>query len=458
MTGSPMPGFTRKPEGGGYLYGRSENGVMGAPGADGSDFGRRIGGTVSLSFGAAQGYGQKWSAGAGLAFWYRSERNGDGSRPLLLSGAGINGTGTRANLVLDPVAETIEWTMSGGQYVGLELSDRSISVGVPGLGDHEWHFISASREAVDGEITVNVDGKELGRVTPPSLSGNPSTFLGWDLTGGDGIVVLDEMKIFAGALSRGQVDDLMNRRGENFCLLAVSPELGTRSEIDISRITYEEVDVRGGRISAEAVLKVKVDGTAPSSAVASMPLVAGASGAPVTTIIGGTATDGAGSGIGRVEVSVNGGEWVAADGLEAWVAPLVVIDGEYSIRTRAVDRVGNVGEPSAPTVLVVDGAAPAVSMDPLDDVVAPTGAGGRRAVSLSGTVTDDASGLSADSDVLVQLVAAGETATTAAWQEAVFTPTSNSAGSWSVEAVLPPGLVGSFGSVDVVVSVQDVLE
>ena len=85
---------------------------------------------------------------------------------------------------------------------------------------------------------------------------------------------------------------------------------------------------------------VTVDKTAPTSTITFPPPGATITG-PVA--ITGTASDGTGSGVKKVEVSINGGAWTAANGTTSWsydwTPPAI---GPYTIKSRATDNAGNV--------------------------------------------------------------------------------------------------------------------
>ena len=63
-------------------------------------------------------------------------------------------------------------------------------------------------------------------------------------------------------------------------------------------------------------------------------------------VIGGSASDPT-SGVALVEVSINNGPWQAATGSNSWAFSLAGVSGAITLRVRASDKVGNVGNPSA---------------------------------------------------------------------------------------------------------------
>jgi hypothetical protein len=74
-----------------------------------------------------------------------------------------------------------------------------------------------------------------------------------------------------------------------------------------------------------------------------------------TTTITGTAQSYSGSGLSRVEISINGSAWLTAAGTAAWsFAWTLPADGVYTIRSRATDILNNVESPGAGINVVVD--------------------------------------------------------------------------------------------------------
>ena len=106
-------------------------------------------------------------------------------------------------------------------------------------------------------------------------------------------------------------------------------------------------DNAGNVETAGTGIKVIVDNTAPSSAITSYP--ANNSAARSIWNISGTASDGTGSGVRKVEVSTDGGAtWHMAAGMSAWSysCPPPAF-GSYSIKSRATDNAGNIEPPVA---------------------------------------------------------------------------------------------------------------
>ncbi|MEN9798989.1 MAG: hypothetical protein RL653_2685, partial [Pseudomonadota bacterium] len=121
--------------------------------------------------------------------------------------------------------------------------------------------------------------------------------------------------------------------------------------------TWTAVQSLLGAVSAPAPERTfTVDTHPPSSRV--LAPTTGAQLPPRSLALGGDATDGT-SGVSRVELSVNGGTWFAAQGTTTWSATFVPpSDGSYRISSRAIDRAGNVEVPSAGVTVVIDGTPP----------------------------------------------------------------------------------------------------
>jgi len=77
--------------------------------------------------------------------------------------------------------------------------------------------------------------------------------------------------------------------------------------------------------------------------------------------IGGSAAD-TGSGLAKVEISINGGAWLLASGTASWsydwVVPTADADPSYTIHSRATDKSGNVETPAAGVTVTVYRRAP----------------------------------------------------------------------------------------------------
>lgn len=294
------------------------------------------------------------------------------------------------------------------------------------LNDGNWHFVVAThspttlRLSVDGiETTTSAVGSEMFEGVPESM----------DVSGGGSPVTVDQLQFYNAALGTKAIEDLTNGATPQCMMLMRNPDqsIGQSFWTTIASVTS---DPRGGFLSASASLKLRIDNAAPTSTVVvpSAPIGAG------TYLLAGTANDGLdGSGVAQVDVQVDGGAWVSAEGAESWVLPLDLSDGSHQIRTRVTDAVGN-SATFGPTVLQVDLTAPSVALVALDPAVRPVTdvTTGEMTVTLSGTASDSVSGL-AGGRVEVRVVPADAGDVPAAWQQATV-----AGGLWSIDYVVSP--------------------
>lgn len=125
----------------------------------------------------------------------------------------------------------------------------------------------------------------------------------------------------------------------------------------------------------DTAVQVMIDGSPPTSAI-SRPLPGALVGGGTTYSITGSASDFAGSGVVKVEVSTNGGStWAVASGTNSWSYTWTLpVDGLYTIKSRATDRAGNI-ETSPPGVSVeVDKTPPTGSISINSDAAYTTSA------------------------------------------------------------------------------------
>ena len=147
-------------------------------------------------------------------------------------------------------------------------------------------------------------------------------------------------------------------------------------------IGYRSVD-KAGNVETAKTVEVRKDGAAPSTTAVTDPAAPGTSGwfsGAVSVVL--AATDD-GSGVDRVEYTVDGGSW------SPYTVPVTVADGTHTIGYRSVDKAGNVE--TAKTVEVrKDGAAPSTKATFAD----PSDSGWHNAaVPVTLTATDAGSGV-----------------------------------------------------------------
>ncbi|MCB0241271.1 MAG: hypothetical protein KDH08_22155, partial [Anaerolineae bacterium] len=91
--------------------------------------------------------------------------------------------------------------------------------------------------------------------------------------------------------------------------------------------------------------------------------------APGAQTVYGTAQDGDGGGVARVEVQVNGNGWIAAQGTIAWHASIdVPASGSFALSARAIDVHGHTSDPVTMQVQV-DSEPPAAILDLADPLL-----------------------------------------------------------------------------------------
>ena len=248
--------------------------------------------------------------------------------------------------------------------------------------------------------------------------------------------LLDNVKLYATALSAETVTANYNGNQSAYCVAAVVNK--SVNSYPWLTLTFPTPDPRGGAITADGELTLRVDVDKPTSQLLGYEdgaVVAGQR----TLIIGGEATDpNDGSGVAKVEVNITGdgynsGEWLEATGADSWAFALNVTNGNYTIRTRATDAVGNQEEGTYPAItLQVDNTPLDITLNPqATDPVQPTLIDGQWHVQLAGTVSDTGSGVVPDG-VEAQLVPDGGLVLVRDGQQATVT-----GNSWSLDYLFP---------------------
>lgn len=363
-----------------------------------------------------------------LAFWYRAEA-GDSSQRFEV---GDGPTGFQ--VYVDNQTGAIGWSVGVNQFGATAA-----------LNDGEWHAVAATRSS-SGAIAVYVDGAVAGEsiYVPPTFA--PSSTI--EVSGGTSPSSIDQLQVYDVALGPDAVAAIRDRV-EPFCLVAAT----NGSAVPWWKLSFPEADARGGPLVASASLTLRVDGDA---AVSSVAVPVGALDRSVATyVLAGEATDGLeGSGVSKVEVSLDGGPWAEAVGAESWTLPIVLGQVDVEIRTRATDAAGNVEVPGPATTLLVDHVDPVVTLDALGRAVVPTRDvdGGQLSVSVSGTATDADSGV-ADRGVEVSVIPAGESASPDSWQAVSVT---GPGGAWTIDYRLPTSVYDVSASYRVLVRASDV--
>ena len=356
-----------------------------------------------------------------------------------------------------PTVNTQQMLVDGGspQANGFQifLNNGALVINVPGsnaqaasrINDGQWHFVAINRTKASGRVEAYVDGNGVIGVAGTAnlaLSGAFDLRIGKSRTDTLPLrATLDHLQIFPVALAQDRVQAIYNRTDQSYCVAAGA----SGSNVNWAKVQASQPDVRGGRLSASNGLTLTIDSDLPTASFTA--LQNGEIVGP-GQVIGGSASD-ATSGVGLIEVSVNNGAWTAAEGAIAWAFSLAGQSGAISLRVRATDNVGNVGNASAAINLTVDGVAPSLTINPPATTIKPTkNAAGRWQVNLSGTASD-AGGIKPDS-LLVRLQQQAGVGTAQTMQLASLSGTN-----WSINYLLSDGLFDPTGVYSVTVQAQD---
>jgi hypothetical protein len=402
-------------------------GLPGAPNAPLSDYATQYNGNQALL--VTNNAGLQWDATESFTWivWIKTTT----ATPILRKGLGGS-----QDLMLS-IHSTGQARMSFGNLTG----SNTLTAG-PDLRDGQWHQIAVTLNRLIGTATLYTDGVARGSgsftgsfVTSDDLLIGSGFFQGY-------IGQMDHLQIFNTALGADAVAAIYNRTGQAYCV-AGGPDVNS-GPIYWTRLALTEQDTRGGRISASNTLKLTVDSNKPTAAITSVP--GGAQVGP-DQVIAGTAGD-ATSGVAFVEVSINNGAWQLAEGSNLWSFSLAGQNGAISLRVRATDLVGNVGDPSTPLNLTVDGVAPSVTVNAISGTIRPLPLAPEQwAVRLTGTASDPGSGIKPGS-VLVSLTPA----TGVPQPQQAATLTGNN---WQLDYTFDGGLLDVSGIYTVTVGAED---
>lgn len=358
-----------------------------------------------------------------------------------------------------PTRNGIQTIVDGGDFntngFVIRLNNGGVNVRVPNLGfqtsridDGQWHFVVVSRKKSTGQADIYVDGAlrvGLPGLTDVALTNVNDLRIGSSRTNTQTLQAkIDNLQIYPSAMLSDTVQAIYNRTQQSYCV-AAGPSL-TLNGVYWSKVSASQTDVRGGRLSASNGLSLTIDADLPTAQITSL-----ANGEIVAAgqVIGGNASD-ATSGVGLVQVSVNNGAWLTATGSNSWAYSLAGYTGLISVSVRAIDRVGNIGNPSAAISVKIDDAPPVVTVNTPGATIKPTkDNNGRWQVSLSGTVSDAVSGVKADS-VLVQLRQQSNVGMPQSTQ-----PARLNGGNWSITYLLNDGLYDPTGAYSVTVQARD---
>ena len=313
------------------------------------------------------------------------------------------------------------------------------------VNDGNWRLVVASA-AKFGKTQLAVANAAGTPVVNSAVGSQRHLMVGVPVTvqGGGSAVSIDQLQIYNSVPTAATIQDLAaNVRSSCMSIRNVN---GTISEIVKLSFTQpaSPATVPGG-----ASLTLRVDGAAPvSSAVVPQGWL---NSSASSYVLAGTASDGLdGSGVAKVEVSVDGGStWVTATGTEAWAVTISIGASDVQVLTRSTDAMGNVETPGPAVVVKVDKVNPSVSLAapggavrPLRDAVSNV-----LSVGLSGSVSDASSGVGG---VEVMVMPALASAAVDSWQSATVV-----GGAWSIDYSLPAAPLNVSGSYTVRVRAVD---
>ncbi|MBK8048893.1 MAG: hypothetical protein IPK16_18285 [Anaerolineales bacterium] len=359
-----------------------------------------------------------------------------------------------------PTSNTQQMLVDGGWPAAngfrIMLTNGALVLRYPGINyqtatrydDGQWHFVAVSHSKASGRLDAYVDGNLV-------FGFNASADVTHDAVNDFRIgksrtdtlpllATLDQFQIYPAAMAQNTVQDLMNRTLQSYCVAAGA----SSSNVYWAKVIASKPDVRGGAVSVRNGLTLTIDSDLPTAQITSVQdndLVGAAQ------VIGGVAGDPT-SGVGIVEVSINNGDWKLTEGANTWVYSLAGYDGPISVRVRATDNVGNIGDLSAPMNLVVDGVAPVVTVTPQPATIKPTkNAGGVWQVALAGTASD-ANGVKPESMRVRLEQQSGVGVAQTAQQPVLNSP------NWNIHYLLDRGLYDPTGAYTVTVEATDNLE
>jgi hypothetical protein len=305
-----------------------------------------------------------------MAFWYKSDAGATGNFTI-----GNGGTATDFSFTVGATALDL---YSGGTRLTAATN----------LNNGQWHHVALVRDASSGRLAIHLGGSS----SPAAVALTSGTPGAPSLEFSGRKAQIDNLQVWATDLSGSTINALYNRTLQSYCVAGGRDS----STLKWAKLNISRPDTRGGKLTASAATSIRVDAGAPASAAGGYGDGAYVTGNTIHTI-GGFASDtpaGAGSGVARVEVSINNGAWEQAAGAETWAYNLAVAEGAYTVRSRAVDAVGNEETPGAGITFIADGTPPVLTIQAMGatPIVPGRTATGDWSVTLTGTAGDPAAG------------------------------------------------------------------
>ncbi len=333
-----------------------------------------------------------------LSLWVKPTQIRSAQQPLLVKHCCLYPNAGNFNLLIEPSTTKVRFAASQSQGFGSQfdlLSDGALNL-------NQWNHVAATYDGKTARIYLNgVLSKEMAAARPgQSLATNDRPLqIGSSLSSFDVFAPfsgqLDEIAIYGKGLSRSEVQALYNYQVAWFDVA-----FGTRVTVDVDAPT------------------VRLD-TLPAFVAPTQGRVMSASASDRT------------SSIASVQYRVTGvgydGVWQnATSDTSAWLFTITPTVGLYQVEVRGYDSVGNTSSDSAS--FTVDGSGPALTLDSsLTQNALPPPANNR--LNLSGTATDNQSGVSSVSAVLYDALG------NRVGQPLFTTPSSN--GAWQVNYSFP---------------------
>ncbi|MCO6453542.1 MAG: hypothetical protein J5I90_22360 [Caldilineales bacterium] len=355
------------------------------------------------------------------------------------------------------------------------VGDLSTSVnGSIVINDGQWHHVVATRSAASGNFAVYVDGALAGQNSKWAgpLDVSPTLFIGnlqANVPSFKG--ALDFLTVYPAAMQADAVLDLY--QGELPSDLGYTPNptaciLGGAGPngFPVARLGLERELARGtGPFTSVGGVYLTVDSDRPTSTIAlddGQYLKAPPNGEPETLIIGGSASDGSGVGVNRVEIEQDGFVRIA-NGTETWAAPIDFREGMITVRSYATDYLGNAEAVGDSVTIYGDGTPPVITASlPGESVLSTRAGNGAWRAPVIADVRDpniDAA-VPGSGESMVEVLLQGSDGVLFGWQEAVRQAGAQDAAgvqqsAWSLYYELPPAIGDPTGSYTVTVRAAD---
>lgn len=302
----------------------------------------------------------------------------------------------------------------------------------------DWHHWACTYDADTNERTIYRDGEQVAQDTASAdYQGSGTLRIGQapgDRHFFDGR--LDELAVWNQALSASEIERLYEKvkvLDDSVIECALPRAVQGESDLFVNRLALRETTTLLGTSHQETEDKVTIDTDPPTSTITSLSdgqflAVTG------TLVIGGDAQDN--TSVAQVEVSVDGGAWQEAEGVESWAFEWDTSgldEGAHTVRSRATDVADNQETPEVITV-IIDRTPPQVTGDPPPQR-ATLGVEANWVVKLSGAVSDPDAGAEPGSGVqavMVLLEGQGQVAG-AGWQMGTL----EADGTWWLHYALP---------------------